>query len=105
MRLEGERFVPTWVSGNITRVLGYSPAEALSPTWWWEHLHPDDRDAAAAGMADLAEKGRLKHQYRFRTREGDPMDWRDVCARCWTRSERRRDARVSSRLERVIDQG
>ncbi len=41
--VHGETFRPTWVSENITRIMGYAAAEALGPTWWTDRLHPEDR--------------------------------------------------------------
>src|SRR2546423_4798750 len=34
-------FAPSWVSENITRMMGYAVADALQATWWVSHMHPD----------------------------------------------------------------
>ena len=39
MRFEGDALVPTWVSENVTELVGYSVAEALQPGWWASHVH------------------------------------------------------------------
>jgi diguanylate cyclase (GGDEF)-like protein/PAS domain S-box-containing protein len=65
LRLEGDGALPTWVSGNITRLFGYSVEQALQPGWWRAHLHPDDRVAALAVMDTLTGAGELVHEYRF----------------------------------------
>jgi len=65
LRLDGDNVTPTWVSGNITRLFGYSAEQALQAGWWRGHLHPDDRAAALAGMADLFSRGQVVHVYRF----------------------------------------
>src|SRR5436309_2145427 len=39
-KLTAEGYAPSWVSENVTRVLGYDVPEALHPTWWASHLHP-----------------------------------------------------------------
>ena len=85
MRVEGDRFVPTWMSANLESLLGYTPDEALAPGWWLEHLHPDDRAQALADSAALFVYGRMVSEWRFARRDG---------TYCWLRDERRllRDA-------------
>jgi PAS domain S-box-containing protein len=64
-------FRPTFVSGNLTRMLGYEVEECIrDPAWWTEHLHPDDAARAREEMADLFRDDRLTHEYRFRHRDG-----------------------------------
>lgn len=64
LAVEGDRFVPTWISDNVTALLGFAPEEALAEGWWVEHLHPDDREHALAGAATLLKHGGLRHEYR-----------------------------------------
>jgi PAS domain S-box-containing protein len=71
MTLQGDRLAPTWVSNNVTAILGYSVESALAPGWWWTHVHPDDRPAAAASDAALREHGHYSHEYRFCHANGD----------------------------------
>src|SRR5437879_11916184 len=40
----GETFRPTWVSENITRIMGYDPAEEIGQTWWTDDLPSEDVD-------------------------------------------------------------
>ena len=61
---------PSWVSGNIQRLMGYTEQEALAPGWWQEHLHPDDRMSALATTADLPTTGHCEHEYRFFDKSG-----------------------------------
>jgi diguanylate cyclase (GGDEF)-like protein/PAS domain S-box-containing protein len=65
LRLAEGNATPTWVSGNISRLLGYSAEQALRPGWWRGHLHPDDQAAALANVAALAERGQVEQDYRF----------------------------------------
>ncbi|MDP2433165.1 MAG: EAL domain-containing protein [Pseudomonadota bacterium] len=66
LQLAGDTATPTWVSGNISRLFGYSVEQALQPGWWRGHLHPDDRAAALAVMDTLAGTGgEVVHEYRF----------------------------------------
>ena len=60
-----EGLQPTWVSGNIERLLGYSEVRVLEPGWWLGHLHPDDRAGALANLANLREIGAVAQDYRF----------------------------------------
>jgi diguanylate cyclase (GGDEF)-like protein/PAS domain S-box-containing protein len=65
LRLEDGGAVPTWVSGNIQRLLGYTEDEALRAGWWRDHVHPDDRDGVLASLADLGTAGHVTRDYRF----------------------------------------
>lgn len=55
----------TWVSENITRLLGYTPAEILQPNAWASRLHPDDREETLERFASLPGAGHVSHTYRF----------------------------------------
>ena len=67
---EGEQLVPLWASRNIALILGYQLHEALAPGWWWQNLHPDDRDRAARSGAALLQQKRYSHEYRIRHANG-----------------------------------
>ena len=54
-----------WVSGNITRVMGYTPQQALVPNWWIRNVHPEDRQKALEQQGLLASSGRIEHTYRM----------------------------------------
>ena len=66
----GETFRPTWVTENITRIMGYDPAEALGPTWWTDHLHSEDRDPVLAAVPSILSRDHLAFEYRFRHKDG-----------------------------------
>ncbi|MFM7134789.1 MAG: PAS domain S-box protein [Planctomycetota bacterium] len=63
--VDGE-FQSTYVSPNIERVLGY-PAEAFfsGPTFWSDHIHPDDVDSAYATLQRAIELDSAGFEYRF----------------------------------------
>lgn len=65
LRLDSAGIVPTWVSGNIERLMGYTEEQALAADWWSDHLHPDDRDTALVTLRELPVTGHLAHEYRF----------------------------------------
>ena len=60
-------FAPIFVSGNIERLLGYSPDEYLkNADFWSERVHPDDLAPIEAEQAKLFENGQHTTEYRFR---------------------------------------
>ena len=66
----GDHFRPSWVSENITRMMGYSPAEALEEMWWTGHLHPEDLSRVLAELPGLMTDNHLTTEYRFRHKGG-----------------------------------
>lgn len=68
-RVDG-RLVPTEVSENVHRILGFSPQEVLHPHWWVSNLHPDDRVGALTRMVALERDDELTHEYRFFRQDG-----------------------------------
>lgn len=73
LTVEGGRISSTWVSENISKLLGYSLEETLAENWWQSHLHPDDRDAALANAPILFNEGRLSLEYRFFRKNGSML--------------------------------
>ena len=69
-KLTAEGFVPTWVSENVTRLLGYEVPDVLQPTWWVSHLHPADRSRVLGEIPTLLRKGELTLEYQFEGRSG-----------------------------------
>jgi len=69
-KLTAEGYAPSWVSENVTRVLGYDVPEALHPKWWVNHLHPTDRSRVLAEISTLLRKGELTLEYQFQAKNG-----------------------------------
>src|SRR3989442_4617862 len=69
-KLTADGYAPSWVSENVTRVLGYDVREALHPTWWASHLHPSDRARVLAELPTLLTKGELTLEYQFQGKRG-----------------------------------
>jgi PAS domain S-box-containing protein len=64
-----------WVSDNVARVLGTTPASFLAPGWWRANVHPDDQDGVFAGTDRLREENHQINEYRVRRGDGG---WRWV---------------------------
>ncbi|MCF1182712.1 EAL domain-containing protein [Marichromatium gracile] len=69
--IDQHQIQPTWVSDNVTALLGFTRHQALHPAWWRGQLHPDDREQACRAMDQLVTLGQLRHQYRFFDHAGD----------------------------------
>jgi PAS domain S-box-containing protein len=70
LKIVGRTVIPTFISGNIERLLGRQAAEALSFDWWLNCLHPDDRDRMLTMLASGLKEGGLTAEYRLRHRDG-----------------------------------
>lgn len=70
-----------WISPSITTVLGWESAPLIG-TRPWDLLHPDDRDAALASLADAASTGEdpPRMSVRFRRADGT-FTWLSAAAR------------------------
>ena len=115
-------FAPIFVSGNIERLLGYSPDEYLkNADFWRERVHPDELAAIEAEQAKLFENGQHTTEYRFRQKngayrwvsdeqhvirdeKGDPLEivgsWSDITAR--KKAEEAEDA-LQARLALLLE--
>lgn len=70
LSLEGDTIVPRLVSENITRTLGFQVQETLSYAWWYEQLHPEDRERAVALIPETLADGVSNAEYRLRHKDG-----------------------------------
>jgi PAS domain S-box-containing protein len=70
----------TFVSEGSSDILGYTPAEWLAePTFWADHVHPDDREATLAEFTRAATDGdRFDVEYRFLAKDGTTVWLRDL---------------------------
>jgi PAS domain S-box-containing protein len=76
---DARNFAFTSVSGNAERMLGYPVQDWLSPGFWAEHLHEDDRDHAVQHCAACT--ARLEDhvfEYRFIAKDGREVWLRDI---------------------------
>jgi two-component system cell cycle sensor histidine kinase/response regulator CckA len=69
LRFDQGDTVLEWMSENVTKILGYTLAEAHAPTWWSDGVHPADR--SRLGTRPNQESYRDgSNEYRFRHRDG-----------------------------------
>lgn len=61
----------TYVSNNVAALTGYTPEDfASNPSFWADHIHPDDAPRILSGLAKLPEKGWFEHEYRWQIADG-----------------------------------
>ena len=73
-------FELTYVSPQAERFLGYSSEQwLLQPTFWKDHIHPDDRDQAISYCrASTAEMRDHDFEYRMIAADGHEVWLRDI---------------------------
>ena len=59
-----------YVSENLERITGFTPAEAIDQSWWAERLHPEDADRALSDYRSITTEGDSTSEYRFRAKDG-----------------------------------
>ena len=61
----------TFMSENLKILTGYSPEEFTSDIkFWYNHIHPDDKERIKTGLAELFVKNYHFHEYRFKFKDG-----------------------------------
>jgi PAS domain S-box-containing protein len=60
----------TYVSGTMETLLGYTASEWMQPHFWFEIVHPEDRERAAADTQAILAAGHGTSQYRSIARDG-----------------------------------
>jgi len=79
LKVEADLLAPTYVSENVRQLTGWTPAEALAPDWWLDHLHPDDWEQVLMGWDKLFARGQGLREYRFQRKEGGYIWVQDHC--------------------------
>jgi len=64
IRIRGERIEAVWISDSVTRLLGYTTAEAMVRGWWTSNVHPDDL-VRVVSLRRLVDEGFQVDEYRF----------------------------------------
>ena len=71
-------FGATFISENVTRLLGYEPNDFLDDSGFWlDHIHPDDRGRVLAGLETLFTDRHHVQEYRFKVKSGGYLWMRD----------------------------
>lgn len=86
LKSDDEQFRVSWISENVSQLLGFSPEEACQAEWWWTQLHPEDRDAVKNGRPRLLSDSRVALEYRFRRKDGKYVWLRDEQRMVWDAS-------------------
>jgi len=64
-------FSALFVSDNVRKVCGYEPEQFTGqPSFWLDHVHPDDGPVILAGLTRLETDDRHVHEYRFLCADG-----------------------------------
>jgi len=78
---EAKNYLPTFISENIKKILGYEPSEYLEdPRFMPSHIHPDDIRRIDKEWSHLFKEGHHVIEYRFRCKDG---------SYCWINDELR----------------
>jgi len=70
LRQMNGRMLPQWVSGNSEAVIGYEPAEMLSPEWFAGVVHPEDKAWVLGEISQVFKKGAIAHDFRLVRKDG-----------------------------------
>ncbi len=66
----GSRRALTWLSANVSDLLGHAADQVIQPDWWRDHVHPDDRARYDAFVSATPDMSNAVHRYRLRCRDG-----------------------------------
>jgi len=61
-----------WHNEAYTTTFGYAPDEVISPDWWRERIHPEDKEQVLSTLDGVLKDGqdRWMARYRFRRKDG-----------------------------------
>jgi len=66
-------FAATYISHNVTKQTGYTANNFMgNPSFWADHIHPDDKMRVFTGLELLFETDQHEHEYRFLHRPSQP---------------------------------
>lgn len=77
LELDDKSLRTSWVSPNITALLGYTLEEVFAENWWVTHIHPDDKDKALNNFDNFLQTEVLEHEYRFQTKNNGYIWFQD----------------------------
>lgn len=69
----------TFVSPQAERILGYSMQDWMQPEFWYNHVHPEDRERSRAYSRERTSSGiDYEFEYRMLKRDGGVVWFRDL---------------------------
>jgi len=64
-------FRTTFTSSNVDQMVGHDPEDFIrDSSFWYNHVHPEDRVIVSDGMKTLFEKGLHTYEYRYKCKDG-----------------------------------
>jgi PAS domain S-box-containing protein len=73
-----EDYGATFISENITHLVGYKSTEFIeNPGFWLQHVHPDDKERVLAEIPQIIKNGHHTYEYRFQCKNGKYVWLRD----------------------------
>ncbi len=74
----GGDFGATFISENVIKQTGWRPQDFIdSPSFWMDHIHPDDLENVMENSKQILTTGHMSHEYRFLTKSGAYLWMRD----------------------------
>ena len=70
LRFEQGLQKPVWVSENMQQLLGYDAEQACAANWWFNHVHPEDRQLVIREDPQLRNTGHSMREYRLQHHDG-----------------------------------
>lgn len=77
MRVTSQEIATHWISDNISRIIGYTLAEASQPGWWQANLYAEDRERVLHESQALFVGKHQIYEYRFKHGNGSIIWVRD----------------------------
>jgi PAS domain S-box-containing protein len=102
LRFPGTGAELSWISDNVSRVLGYTPDEALQPGWLAGRVCGPDRQLFDAGLDELMRSDHRVQEYRLRHADGQTIWVRDEAR--LVRGERGEPVQAAGMLSDITEQ-
>jgi PAS domain S-box-containing protein len=84
---------PSWISSNVSSMVGYRSEECLTSDWWARHVHPDDLKRTMDAQPKPYQIDHQVLEYRFRRKDGVYI---------WIRDEKRLVRDAQGRPKEVV---
>ncbi|MBD2663290.1 signal transduction histidine kinase [Richelia sinica FACHB-800] len=66
-----DEYGPTFMSGNVTSLFGYDPAEFITNSdFWFDHIHPEDQQHVLFELEKIFTRDRIAFEYRLLDKQG-----------------------------------